>query len=428
MKKRLVSGLLVGCMMLSLVACNKKDGGKNEATTKPSGNTVVSGATYDFFDKLIGRDKAPANAVEYKYGDFITLGDYKGVNAEVDTAIKEVTKESYDAALKGVLSSHAKTNQVKTGKTKDGDAINLDFKGLLNGEAFDNGTATNYNYTIGGTFIEDLDRGLIGLEVGKKYSIPCKFPSDYQEEKLKGKDVVFEVTVNYISETIYPELTDELAKKIAEENKLTDKFTTKDGLEKYLNEKLKEEAQASFDSEKFVSAWENVIKNCKFDGMPEVDYQAAYDSMVENAQNTYAQYQLYGYDWASFIKMYGFESEADFKKYCEESATEYVQTKLAMMAIADKEGIKVTKEEYEECAEYYVTYYEYKTMDELYEALGNSKDLFIEERYYEVIYGKVTDLIIENAKEVPKKTDDKEKETSSSTEKATEKETSTKNN
>lgn len=423
MKKRLVSGLLVVCMLLSMTACKKDD---------DKGSDVVASsdtyATYDYFNELLGRDKTPANTVEYKFEDFIELGEYEGVKAEVDFGIKEVTDEEFETALKEVIASYAKTEQIKTGKVAEGDSINLDFEGLLDGKAFENGTATNYAYTIGGGFIEDLDRGLIGLEVGKEYSLPCTFPETYQEETLAGKDVVFVVTVNYINKTTYPEVTDAMAKEIAEKNELTDRFTTAEGLKKNLRESLEEQAKNDFNDAKFEAAWENVLKNCKFTGNPQVDYQAAYDSVESNAKSQFETFSAYGYTWAEFLKLYGFEGEDDFAKYCEESATEYIQTKLAIMAIAKKEGFTVTEEEYKECAQAYVDNYEFESLDELLEAVGDAKNVFIEERYYEVIYGKVFDHIVEKCKEVEKVEEDKdedketstEKESESSTEKATE--------
>ncbi len=400
MKKRLISLLLVVCMVLSLAACKKS--GKDDGTTKEASTiTGESFATYDYFNKLMGRTENVSGSTLYKYADFITLGEYKGVDAKVDFSIKVVKDEDFESSLKSILEKYGETNQITSGTTKDGDKINLDFSGLLDGVAFDNGTATDYTYTIGGSFIEDLDRGLIGLTVGKEYSIPCKFPDDYSTDaSLAGKDVVFNVKVNYIEETIIPELTDELAKKIAEDNSLTDEFATVEGLKTYLKKSLEDSALASFKEAKFNAAWENVLANCKFDGKPQVDYDSAYNSMVANAKNTYASYESLGIEWESFLKMYSFESQEDFEKYCADSALNYVQTKLAMMAIADKEGLTVSEEEYKECSQYYVDYYKYDNLDALLADLGESKDAFIEERYYEVIYEKVYNIVLDSCKEI----------------------------
>jgi len=403
MKKRLVSGLLVGCMLLSLVGCNNKKDKKEEPTTGIT--TTQSNATYDYFNTLMNRT-TPEGMVEYKYADFITLGDYKGVKAEVDASIKVVTDEDYESNLKNALSEYATTNKVTTGTTKKGDKINLDFSGLLDGVAFDNGTATDQTYTVGsGQFIEDLDKGLAGLEVGKEYSIPCTFPSDYDNNKdLAGKDVVFVVTVNYIEETVYPELTMELVEKIVDDKELDIDVKSVEDFEKYFRKALEDQAESNFKDSKFNAAWESVLANCTFNGRPEVDYKSAYDSMYANIKNSYQTYASI-LDWESFLKMYGFADEDALKKYCEESAEDYVKTKLAMMAIAEKENLKVTEDEYKECAQYYVDYYSYDNLDALVAALGSEKDLFIEERYYEVIYYKIYDIIIDSAKEVAKKSE-----------------------
>lgn len=405
MKKRLVSGLLIGCMAISLVACNgKKSNGEQTTTTAKATVTTGSNATYDYFNTLMNRT-TPEGMVEYKYADFITLGDYKGVKAEFDTSIKNVTDEDYQNNLKNVLSAYSTTNKVTSGTTKNGDKINLDFSGKLDGVAFDNGTATDQTYTVGsGQFISDLDKGLAGLTVGKEYSIPCKFPTDYDNKDLAGKDVVFDVTVNYIEETVYPELDDELVAKIVKEKELDDSIKTVADFEKNLKEALKNQAEANFKDAKFNAAWETVLANCTYAGTPQVDYDAAYNSMLTNIKSSYEQYSSI-LDWETFLKMSGFDSEEALKKYCEESASDYVKTKLAMMAIAEKEGLKVSDEEYKDCAQYYVDYYQYDSLEDLVAALGKEKDLFIEERYYEVIYYKVYDVVVDNAKEVNKKSE-----------------------
>lgn len=403
MKKKFVTLLLATSMVLSLVGCksNSDSNKKPNDTTKKETN-VLGFASYDYILKVMGSKESSDKSTLYKYADFITLGEYKGLEAEVDPALKVVTDEDYKSSLDNILDQYKTTNTLTTGTVKEGDKINLDFKGLLDGVAFDNGTATDYDYTLGGGFIEDLDKGLVGLEVGKQYSIPCKFPEDYGKEELNGKDVVFEVTVNYIVEEVAAELNDELAKKIATDNNLSDSFDSVETLEKYLREQLEKQAVAEFEDAKFGSAWEKILANAKYDGMPEVDYEATYNSLVTNAKNQFTQYEAYGFDWATFLSLNGYETEDAFTKDCETKANDYIKTKLAIMAIADKEGFTVTDDEFNECANQYVTAYGFENLDALYDYVGNSKQAFIEERYYEVLYKKVYDFIIANCKEVEK--------------------------
>ena len=416
MKKRFVTLLLATSMVLSLFGCktNKNKTNNGETASANASSSEVKFASYDYIYEIMGRKDSVSGSTLYKYADFITLGEYKGLEAEVDSSLKVVSDEDFDSALNNILSKYAEENKITTGVTKDGDTINLDYSGLLDGVAFDNGTATDASYTIGGTFIEDLDRGLIGLEVGKEYSIPCTFPSDYSNNPdLAGKDVVFVVTVNYISEKVTPELTDELAKTIATDNGIEDKFSDVAGLKSYLREQLESQALQTFKDNKFESVWKKVLEASTFTGMPQVDYDATYSQLYSNAQNQFAQYSAYGFDWKTFLSMYGYSSEDDFVAGCKEKAEDYVKTKLAILAIADKENITASEEEYKECAQQYVTAYEFNDLDDLYTQVGDSKEAFIEERYYEVIYKKVYDLLLESSKEVETPSESKDADTNS---------------
>ncbi len=153
-------------------------------------------------------DYFKANAVVYK--NLVTLPNYEGLEVSVDKSILDVTDEKVDEHINKILSSFSTTEQVTEGVTASGDSINLDFCGKLDGVAFAGGTATSTSYTIGsGRYIQDLDQGLIGLTVGQEYDIPCRFLMVMKIQNLQEKDVIFTVTVNYISKTNIPDLTDD---------------------------------------------------------------------------------------------------------------------------------------------------------------------------------------------------------------------------
>ncbi len=96
---------------------------------------------------------------------------------ESDYVVLDSDVEDY---IKSMLESKATTNVITEGTTKAGDVIKLDYSGKLDGTAFSGGTATDVTYTIGsGKFIEDLDKGLVGLTVGQETDITCVFPESY---------------------------------------------------------------------------------------------------------------------------------------------------------------------------------------------------------------------------------------------------------
>ena len=165
MKKKLFSVLLVGALAASLVACDSK---KKDADKTPS--TVNTEINADEYAATIS-----ANADVYK--TFVSLPDWKGMSvdlAESDYIVEDSDIESY---IQSLLEATSTTDVQTTGTTKSGDTIKLDYSGKLDGTAFSGGTATDASYTIGsGKFIDDLDKGLVGLTVGVETDIPCTFP------------------------------------------------------------------------------------------------------------------------------------------------------------------------------------------------------------------------------------------------------------
>ena len=155
----------------------------------------------DITAKFTGADTsgtaAPASTEkDYVAEECVTLPEYKGI--EVDCTVSE---EDIEAEIKSVLNDHATEKKVKKGKCKQGDTVNIDFTGKVDGKEFDNGSAEDYSMTIGSSgFIAGFDDGVDGMKVGETKDLKLKFPDDYHQEDLKGKDVVFTVKVNFISE------------------------------------------------------------------------------------------------------------------------------------------------------------------------------------------------------------------------------------
>ena len=105
--------------------------------------------------------------------------------------------------------------KVKKGKAKKGQTVNINYTGKINGKEFDNGSAEEVDIQLGNSgYIDGFDDGVIGMKVGKKKDLKLKFPSDYQDKTVAGKDVVFTVKLNYIEgDEIVPKVTDEFIKK-----------------------------------------------------------------------------------------------------------------------------------------------------------------------------------------------------------------------
>ena len=124
----------------------------------------------------------------------VSLGKYKGV--EVEKSDISVSDEEVEAELKKEQEKNSTVKEITDRPVADGDQINLDFEGFVDGVAFEGGKGENYPLTIGsGSFIPGFEEKLIGAEIGKEIDVDVTFPEEYQAEDLAGKPAVFKCTV-----------------------------------------------------------------------------------------------------------------------------------------------------------------------------------------------------------------------------------------
>ena len=149
---------------------------------------------------------------DYDLSEYVKVGDYKGLDYSI--AEVSVTDEEVDTEIDSRLQSAATTETVTEGKVEDGDSINIAFAGTIDGEEFEGGSSESYDITVGTTqMIDGFVEGLIGHEIGDNVILNLKFPDDYSNEDVAGKDVVFDVTINYKSVKVVPELDEDFVKE-----------------------------------------------------------------------------------------------------------------------------------------------------------------------------------------------------------------------
>ncbi len=153
--------------------------------------------------------------------DIVTLADYANISVpEEEVAAKT---EEVEDSIKSTLEQHKEPSTDASIAIADGDEINIDFVGTVDGVEFEGGNSNGegYDLTIGsGSFVDDFEQQLIGHKPGEEVTVEVTFPADYDGEDVAGKDASFAVTINSIN--ITPELTDEfVAKNITEEGVTT---------------------------------------------------------------------------------------------------------------------------------------------------------------------------------------------------------------
>lgn len=386
MRKKVLGIIMAASMVASLTACGGSDKNNSSDSSSNGGSTVNQEIAANQY-----ADTIKSNAEIYK--TYISLPEYKGLSVSVDSEQKEVTDSDVTDYINNLISQYGTTESVTEGVTANGDTISLDYSGLLDGTAFSGGTATDVSYTIGsGKFIDDLDKGLVGLTVGEEYDIPCKFPDNYSSSDLAGKDVIFKVTVNSIRKTTLPELTDDWVASNA--SSLNVEATTVEGLKSYVKDYLETQAKTNYDSSKYQAAWKAISEQINTDkGYPEAELNSLIDTLKSNVQSEYNQYgSYYGIsDFNSYLsQVYGFDSEDAFNDYAKEYAKSYLLEKMAITIIAENENITVSEDDINDMGAQLASYYGYSDYQEILDTYGNQMN---SEVGYQVLYQKVQDFI-----------------------------------
>ncbi|WP_282928703.1 trigger factor [Anaerococcus sp. Marseille-Q7828] len=262
------------------------------------------------------------------------LGDYDNIIIEEVEA--EVTDADIENELKKQQEENARLIPVEDREAKEGDTVNIDFDGYLDGERFEGGKAEDYDLVLGSkTFIEGFEDQVAGHKVGDKFDVNVTFPKDYQAKEFQGKDAKFEVEINSITEKELPEIDDEFAMDISE-------FETLDELKADLKEKLKEEKE---------NYRTNMMQNQAIDALVKASEVSAPESMVNSEidiemQNLDQRLQQMGISLAQYVEMTQMDINEIRNQY-KEQAEARVKANLVIDEVALKEGFEVSDEEIE---------------------------------------------------------------------------------
>ena len=347
-----------------------------------------------------------ADLPAYDASEYVTLGEYKGLTVEVDPV--EVTDEQ----VMDKIASETKQTLTE-GTVEDGDTVNIDYVGKLDGEEFDGGSAEGYDLEIGScTFIDGFEDGIIGMQVGETKDLELTFPEDYHSEDLAGKDVVFTVTVNSISRV--PELTDEVADSVVE-------GMTAEAYQESVRQELEDSAKESQKSDAQQKLLQAVYDNATISGYPEENLQYT----INRAKNYYEWLaSMYGMTLDDYLTNYGMTQD-EFMEQIQPVAEEALGEEMTLLAIAEEENIEVSDEEYQAGL---ARYAEAQGMDDpskLEEAYGENyiRNSLLQEKVLNFLYENAT---IEEVKETEAESDTEEVTAAESdTEEATEAESET---
>ncbi len=280
----------------------------------------------------IGAGKALKFTCEVFVKPDVTLGEYKGVSVKKETTL--VTDAEVDAKLEEERNKQAVEAEVEGRAVAEGDTVNLDYAGSVDGVAFAGGTAEGQTLKIGsGSFIPGFEEQMVGMNIGEEKDLNVTFPEKYHSEELAGKAAVFHVKVNSITETQLPALDDDFAKDISE-------FDTLEEYKADIRAKLEKDA-AERDNNNFTNAViEKVLENATVE-IPEAMIERQIDSMMRDFE-----YRLMGNGLKldDFLKYTGSDMQA-FRENYRGQAIKSVKAHLVLEQIEKIEAIDATEEQ-----------------------------------------------------------------------------------
>ena len=262
----------------------------------------------------------------------VTLGEYKGVEVKKEHTL--VTEDDVNAEIEKERNKQAAEVSVDDRVVAEGDTVNLDYSGSVDGVKFAGGTAEGQTLKIGShTFIPGFEEQMVGMNIGEEKDLNVTFPTEYHAPDLAGKEAVFHVKVNSITETQLPALDDDFAKDISE-------FDTLDAYKADVRAKLEAQA-AERDNNAFTNAViEKVMANATVE-IPDAMVERQIDSMVRNFEARLAQQ---GLKLADFMKYTG-QDEKSFRNQYRDQAEKSVRANLVLEAVENVEKFEAAEEE-----------------------------------------------------------------------------------
>lgn len=262
----------------------------------------------------------------------IELGEYKGL--DIKKPVYEVEDTEIEKQIAEMQEKNARIEIKKEGTVAKGDIAVIDFKGYIDGTAFEGGEGSDYSLEIGsGTFIDNFEDQLIGLAIGDKKEVNVSFPESYGKDDLNGKAAMFEVEIKSIKVKELPELDDEFAKDVA----AVDSFAElKENLKNTLVKNNDEKAEREFE-EAVITA---IIESSKMD-IPEAMVSKEIDAMLQDLEGR-LKYQ--GLSLEQYMEFTGNTTEK-MRDFMKENAERKVKADLVLEAVSKAEEIKATEEQ-----------------------------------------------------------------------------------
>ena len=264
----------------------------------------------------------------------VELGEYAGLT--VTKEAKNVNEADVDAEVKRMQDRNGRL-LTREGAAENGDTVDIDFEGFVDGKAFEGGKAEHYSLVLGsGSVIPGFEDQVVGHSAGEEFDVNVKFPEEYGAAELAGKDATFKIKLHEVKYKELPALDDDFAKDVSEYDTLDE---LKDSIRNNIKTNLDKQAEQKVEND----LMDQVITNMKAD-IPDAMVDSRIDELVQDFEYRISQQ---GLKLADYLKYMGMNIE-QFRAQFKEQADKQVKMRLAMEAIVAKEGITASDEEFEE--------------------------------------------------------------------------------
>lgn len=264
----------------------------------------------------------------------VKLGKYKGLS--IEKKVEKVTAKQVDEAVEQAREKQARI--VETDEAaKNGDIVNIDFVGSVDGVKFDGGSAESYDLELGsGSFIPGFEEQLVGAKKGEKKDVNVKFPEDYHAEELKGKDALFECTINAVKKKELPALDDEFVKDVSEVDTLAEYKAD-------VKNKLMKDAEDRADREFEDALVQAVVDNADVE-VPQAMIDQEAEDMAREFEYRLSYQNIKLDDYLKYLNMTRDQLLDEYK----EQAAKSVKVRLVMEAIVKAEELKFEEKDIDE--------------------------------------------------------------------------------
>lgn len=299
--------------------------------------------------------------------EYVTVKMYKGLEVPQVTST-EVTDEMVEQTIQSNLSLQAEKAAVTDQAAQEGDWVNIDYTGYLDGETFDGGSAEGYDLELGsGTFIgateeyAGFEEQIAGHSTGEEFDITVQFPDPYTNADMAGKVAQFHIVLNEIYTMVEPELTDEWVTSNSETSKSVDEYREE------IRTQLEENNEATTQEQLSTSVQQALLDSLEIKSYPEEIVEAQVADMKSYYSDMAGYYNM---ELSDFIETYLQVSEDDFNAKLKENAEQTAAFDEAVKLIADKENLNLTDEEYEEKIQQYAEEHDAEDVEAYKEEVG----------------------------------------------------------